>query len=56
MGEGEGGELVGLFEEAGPVFDGADEGAAVDVVEGLSVGPVFFEIVDFEFYVFGDPA
>lgn len=38
-----------------PVGDGGCEVAAVDEVEGVLEGPVFFRVVDFEFDVGGDP-
>lgn len=44
-----------MFDEGGPVFDGAHEGAAVDVVVFLPVSPFGFKVVDFKGAVVGDP-
>lgn len=49
----DGGE--GLAHEFGPVGDGGGEVTGVDVVEGGFERPGFFAVVDFEFYVWGDP-
>ena len=54
-GGGFGGVLVDLAEEAGPVADGGAHAAAVDVVESGGVGPVGFDVVDFEAHVRGYP-
>lgn len=50
-----GGEVVKApLHEFGPVRQAAREHAAVDEVEGLGEGPVFFEVVDVEGEVGGD--
>ena len=42
------GLLEALAEQFGPVFDAVAHEAAVDVIEFLVIGPLFFDVVDFE--------
>lgn len=42
------GLLEALAEQFGPVFDTVADDAAVDEVEFLVIGPLLFDVVDFE--------
>ena len=41
-------------DDGGRVSEAGDEGAAVDVVEGCGVDPVFFRVVYFEAAIWGN--
>lgn len=45
-----------MLDEAGPVANGVAHAAAVNEVEFGRVGPVGFDVVDFEVDVWGHPA
>ena len=47
--------LEALLHQARPVPDRDGHAAAVDIVELLRIGPVGFDVVDFEADVWGDP-
>ena len=47
--------LKALAEQFGPVFDAEAHEAGVDEVEFLVIGPLFFDIVNFEFDVWRNP-
>jgi len=49
-------QLVGLFDHPRPILDGTGEVAAEDVVERGRVGPVGFQVVDFESHIRRDKA
>ena len=50
------GLLEALAEQFGPVSDAVAHEAAVDVVEFLVIGPLFFDVVDFEADVWRYPS
>jgi hypothetical protein len=47
--------LEALAEQFGPVFNAETHEAGVDKVEFLVIGPLFFDVVNFEFDVWRNP-
>jgi hypothetical protein len=47
--------LICLLNEGGPVLNGAHESTAVDIVVLLAIGPLLFEVIDFESAILWNP-